>query len=1065
MSDKRLLVEIPTKNRNRVLGRCLAALLTQTFQDFDIYIGNDNPKVPVDSDVVAREWIRRHTNNRGVWVEPGTGRGQVYIHNRVLWEPPWSDYQYIMRLDDDVLLNIYAIERMVRYLDDHPDVGAVSGLWFEHESNDNWFSDRDVPTEEEWKNSTELFGKVLGGVVSNWHQRLYHNYRPGYPDGQEVEHIYSTCVYRPEAMRKAGGWPEIYSQGVHHGEETDGTFRLYLSGWKLVVLPQVVGHHLREAGGIRSEGSDIEHMTRMVDDPMRNRRLQKMPGKYKPGITVGVLGQHTCFTGGGPRFFYEVVEALQSEEDITTFIVGEHMGIPRANRQFGLSLKPTDYPPKDLDVLICIGDDIGWLHNTIQNTNIPKAEATAFIAYFPFNAMVKPIQDEFISMSGISMFTCEQIANRWGYRAGCIYPLARKVKPLEKENWIIVVGRIDQWKGTLWMMQAFEKMRLEGWQLHIVGATEGSRQTDYIDQVKSFADANQDIFIHYDVSQAELDEFYGRAKILWAAKGILALPDKIEEAEHFGLTPIEAMSANCVPLVYDLGGHRETVHKDYRWTTEEQLIQKTKFYASDTMQESPKFEIERFTDKHRFNLDVMRIVYHANAQSVKMDRVSVVEVINRRKKLAVISDAPPRKPPYGIYTGFGVVANQIVPGFTLEDLEVHYYAILDRIPARPNEFDFTYWPMSMNDLQGEQGLVEFLKNVRPDAIWTLYDPGNLQKYLIFGELSFQAKTMDGNPIPTVVYFPVEGKPIPPYYADLVEYVGSRGGKAFTYCQSGANAMKEQFSLKVGVAHHGADHADFRLYAEEDRKMLRKLVGLDDMFIVGSMGVNKRVKQYDTLIYTARTLKDWNQHDGIRFYVHTEPTRPILQGYPLEWMAEYYDVSDMFIWKPDRYRQRGGQYTGAPFQGDTLGEAKLMTVPPTAAGRGFLFGHYDIISRFNCMDMFLDVSSVEGWNLPLTEAMACGIPSATVDDGLVRTEIFSPGAYMMEPSSVSSTWHIGPRLDLLDPITVAQTILLFKRDKKLRERLSEQGRTTMAQYKWEDTRNIMVNAVKGVLGIA
>ena len=167
--------------------------------------------------------------------------------------------------------------------------------------------------------------------------------------------------------------------------------------------------------------------------------------------------------------------------------------------------------------------------------------------------------DEFTHIVTLSQFVVDEIARLWRRKAQYIYPVAHSIPPLKKHNWILVPGRVDQWKGTLWLMEAFAEMDLKGWQLYVVGATEGSIQKDYIQQVNNFAKTHENVHLDFDVSQAKLEEYYGKSKIMWAAKGMLAdeHPELSREAEHYGLTPLEAMSAECVPLVYDLGGHKQ----------------------------------------------------------------------------------------------------------------------------------------------------------------------------------------------------------------------------------------------------------------------------------------------------------------------------------------------------------------------------------------------------------------------------------------------------------------------------------------------------------------------------
>jgi glycosyltransferase involved in cell wall biosynthesis len=54
--------------------------------------------------------------------------------------------------------------------------------------------------------------------------------------------------------------------------------------------------------------------------------------------------------------------------------------------------------------------------------------------------------------------------------------------------------------------------------------------------------------------------------------------------EHFGITPVEAMSAGTVPVVYDGGGLPEIVTDGtdgYIWNTKEELVTKTVSLLTD----------------------------------------------------------------------------------------------------------------------------------------------------------------------------------------------------------------------------------------------------------------------------------------------------------------------------------------------------------------------------------------------------------------------------------------------------------------------------------------------------
>jgi GT2 family glycosyltransferase/glycosyltransferase involved in cell wall biosynthesis len=64
-----------------------------------------------------------------------------------------------------------------------------------------------------------------------------------------------------------------------------------------------------------------------------------------------------------------------------------------------------------------------------------------------------------------------------------------------------------------------------------------------------------------NVGRADLAALYGRSAVLIHAAGFGVDADEFpERLEHFGITPIEAASFGCIPVVYGQGGPREVVH-------------------------------------------------------------------------------------------------------------------------------------------------------------------------------------------------------------------------------------------------------------------------------------------------------------------------------------------------------------------------------------------------------------------------------------------------------------------------------------------------------------------------
>jgi glycosyltransferase involved in cell wall biosynthesis len=162
-----------------------------------------------------------------------------------------------------------------------------------------------------------------------------------------------------------------------------------------------------------------------------------------------------------------------------------------------------------------------------------------------------------------------------------------ELKPGKKKNIILNVGRFfvgghskrqDILVSTFKSMIDEGKIKKKSWELNLVGGiTGGKEHTDFGKNLREEA-RGYPIKFHFSASFSALKKLYAEAKIYWHATGF-GVNESIEpiKMEHFGITPIEAMAAGAVPLVYKGGGLSETVGEDSNlvWKSKEELIQKT----------------------------------------------------------------------------------------------------------------------------------------------------------------------------------------------------------------------------------------------------------------------------------------------------------------------------------------------------------------------------------------------------------------------------------------------------------------------------------------------------------
>jgi hypothetical protein len=130
--------------------------------------------------------------------------------------------RYLMLLNDDTLVLPGAFDRMVQFMDGHPDAGAVGSSCLNPDlSYQQSFSDFPSPWYEGWWTSVD------------W---LYRVRKKGPQEPKEVDCVSGACMMvRREVARQVGlldtAFDPIYA------EETDWLFRIKKGGWKVYTLP------------------------------------------------------------------------------------------------------------------------------------------------------------------------------------------------------------------------------------------------------------------------------------------------------------------------------------------------------------------------------------------------------------------------------------------------------------------------------------------------------------------------------------------------------------------------------------------------------------------------------------------------------------------------------------------------------------------------------------------------------------------------------------------------------------------------------------------------------------
>lgn len=184
-----------------------------------------------------------------------------------------------------------------------------------------------------------------------------------------------------------------------------------------------------------------------------------------------------------------------------------------------------------------------------------------------------------------SEFTKTFIDKEFSVNSVVVYPpvAVDKFKSKKKENIILNVARFSnllQSKRQEVLIATFINFNKSnpGYKLVLAGGTEVGA-TEFLEKlVKEIK--NYPIEIVKSPDFKKLKELYGKAKIFWSAAGYgVDETREPQKMEHFGITPVEAMAAGCVPMLFKGGGYREIINPEvdgFLWNLTGELYKYTK---------------------------------------------------------------------------------------------------------------------------------------------------------------------------------------------------------------------------------------------------------------------------------------------------------------------------------------------------------------------------------------------------------------------------------------------------------------------------------------------------------
>lgn len=206
-----------------------------------------------------------------------------------------------------------------------------------------------------------------------------------------------------------------------------------------------------------------------------------------------------------------------------------------------------------------------------------------------FNNILKRLDSYDLILSD-SEFTRKWTQIYWKKKSKLLYPPVEFITPIHtaaKEKWIVHVGRfftLGHGKRQEVLIEAFKKFYDKGnrtWQLHLIGGV-GSEPSSisFVNSLKLQSQGYPIVF-HFNISRNKVEEILQKSSIYWHATGFQEDEEKKPiKFEHFGISVIEAISAGCIPILYNGGGLPEIINKlglskNHLFDTIDDLVNKT----------------------------------------------------------------------------------------------------------------------------------------------------------------------------------------------------------------------------------------------------------------------------------------------------------------------------------------------------------------------------------------------------------------------------------------------------------------------------------------------------------
>jgi D-inositol-3-phosphate glycosyltransferase len=378
-------------------------------------------------------------------------------------------------------------------------------------------------------------------------------------------------------------------------------------------------------------------------------------------------------------------------------------------------------------------------------------------------------------------------------------------------------------------------------------------------------------------------------------------------------------------------------------------------------------------------------------------------------QLLVIADTPT------ISTGFGTVSENVLLNLPQNDWDIHILGI--NYLGDPHHYQSRWKIYPTGDTYGAGRIKTLLENIKPHCIWILNDTWVAAKYI-------QAiKQVDKN-VPIVVYTPVDAPGTKPEF--VLPLNAATHVVTYTHWAQ-QELIKAGLTVASSVIAHGVNR---QLFYPVDKTEARKQLfnGVTELqgktpFIVLYNGRNQMRKRVDLFVYIMlKWIKEYD-HDDVYFHYHGAPKGDM--GNDIEYLSDYFTKE-----------------LDVPYQ-----KRLIFTSHELSSRKHLPVEKMKIV--YSGADLYFHTCAIEGFGLPIAEAMACGVPTLVPNYSALADWPKGAVRYMeVDPTPWANPQDIDTIHRFVDVNDAIQQLEMLYQQKTLRDELGKRAYDHMTHERFD-----------------